>query len=198
MENELVNLNDSPFGIVPDEPVESSVPVVDIGFSDEKLDEAIDYMEGKTQSLDFLEKFKADNNSKIKDYALISTVTQLARIPSLIKYLNNVYSYLYASSSLSEMDSKDLVTLGRNLSSEISSIMESSRKTIDTIERSSGISSEYKDLLDSLLSQSPDDLKHMKEFLDSRKKGSEISKDDYESKDTNEPSESEESKDSED
>lgn len=198
MENELVNLNDSPFGIVPDEPQESSVPVVDIGFSDEKLDEAIDYMEGKTQSLDFLEKFKADNNSKIKDYALISTVTQLARIPSLIKYLNNVYSYLYASSSLSEMDSKDLVTLGRNLSSEISSIMESSRKTIDTIERSSGISSEYKDLLDSLLSQSPDDLKHMKEFLDSRKKGSETSKDDYESKDTNEPSESEESKDSED
>lgn len=195
MENELVNLNDSPFGIVQDEPQESSVPVVDIGFSDEKLDEAIDYMEGKTQSLDFLEKFKADNNSKIKDYALISTVTQLARIPSLIKYLNNVYSYLYASSSLSEMDSKDLVTLGRNLSSEISSIMESSRKTIDTIERSSGISSEYKELLDSLLSQSPDDLKHMKEFLDSRKKGSEISKDDYESKDTNEPSESEYSED---
>lgn len=169
MENELVNLNESPFGIVTDEVQESSVPVVNIGFSDEVLDDAIDYMEGKTQNLEFLEKFKADNNSKIKDYALISTATQLARIPSLIKYLNNVYSYLYATSSLSEMDSKDLATLGRSLSSEINSIMESSRKTLDTLERSSGISSEYKDLLDSLLSQTPEELSAMKEFLDSRK-----------------------------
>lgn len=169
MENELTNLNEVSFGIVQDSPVESSVPQVNIGFTDDVLDKAIDYMEGKSQELDFLEKFKADNNSKIKDFALISTATQLARIPSLIKYLNNVYTYLYSSNSLSEMDSKDLSNLGRNLSGEINSIMESSRKTIDSLEKSSGISSEYKDLLDSLLSQTPEELAAMKDFLESRK-----------------------------
>ena len=169
MENELVNLNESPFGIVTDEVQESNVPVVDIGLSDEVLDDAVDYMEGKKQNLDFLEKFKADNNSKIKDYALISTIFQLTRVPSLVKYLRSIYSYLFATSSLAEMDSKDLATLGRSLSSEINLIMESSRKTLDTLERSSGISSEYKDLLDSLLSQTPEELSAMKEFLDSRK-----------------------------
>lgn len=186
MENELTNLNDVSFGIVNDEPVEISVPQVNIGFTDDVLDKAIDYMEGKSQELDFLEKFKADNNSKIKDFALISTATQLARIPSLIKYLNNVYTYLYSGNSLSEMDSKDLTALGRNLSSEINSIMESSRKTIDSLEKSSGISSEYKDLLDSLLSQTPEELAAMKDFLESRKEANskednvEMTKDEFE------------------
>lgn len=184
MENDLVDLSkfrestdsdldivDSPFGLSTNEPVESNVPVVNIGFSDDVLDKAIDYMEGKSQELDFLEKFKADNNSKIKDFALISTATQLARIPSLIKYLNNVYLYLYSANTLADMDSKDLSNLGRNLSSEINSIMESARKTIDSLEKSSGMSSEYKDLLDSLLSQTPEELAAMKDFLESRKQG---------------------------
>jgi len=167
MENELMSLEDSPFGLA--EVEESNVPQVNIGFSDDVLDKAVDYMEGKSQDLEFLDKFKADNNAKIKDFALISTASQLARIPSLIKMLNNVYGYLYSSNVLGDMDPKDLSNLGNNLSKEINTIMESSRKTIDSLERNSGIPSDYKELLDELLSQTPEELNSMKEFLKERR-----------------------------
>mgnify|MGYP004634668433 CR=1 FL=1 len=169
MENELVNLNENPFGIVTDDVQESSVPLVDIGMSDEVLNEAIDFIEGKKQSIDYLEKFKADNNSKIKDYALLATLAQLTRVPNLVQYLRIIYSRLFSNESLAEMDPKDLATLGRNLSGELNSVMESSRKTLDMLERMNGTSNDYEDLLDGLLSQTPEDLRAMKEFLDARK-----------------------------
>jgi len=171
IENEMVELGNSPFGLA--EVEESNVPQVNIGFSDDILDKAVKYMEGESQELDFLDKFKADNHAKIKDFALIATMAQLAKVPGLIKLQSNAYSYLFSQQVLGDMDPKDLSNLVNNLSKEMSVIMESSRKTIDSLERNSGIPSDYKELLDELLSQTPEELSSMKEFLQERKAAAE-------------------------
>jgi len=153
---------DEEHGIAP-----RKIEEVNIGLTDEVLDEAVKYMEGKQTSPKFLEVFKSDGNSRVKDFALVATTSQLARVPALIKLLNKVCQHLYSTEVLNDMDMKDLSALAKNTSAEIGSIIESARKTLDTIDRGSGLSGEYKDVLDSLLSKSPEELAGMKEFLGS-------------------------------
>ena len=141
-------------------------PQVNLGLSDDALNEAIEYMSGATSAPKYMEGF---SNEKLKNFTTVATVAQVSRVPGLIKLLNETNAHLFASHELQSMDMNDLSKLSRTLSEEIRLILDSARKTLDTLDKLDAPVSPTQQLVEQLLQMPNEDIVAMKEFMASKK-----------------------------
>ncbi len=147
--------------------VEDVTLPVNLGLDDEKLNEAIEYIANSTTDVPkFMESF---NNEKLKNVTSIAAIAQLARVPGLIKQINEINTLIIGSNVYSQMDPADLIKMSNNLSNELRLILETSRKTIETLNTLEAPLSANQKLLDQLLQMPDEDIIAMKEFLAKRK-----------------------------
>lgn len=147
--------------------VEDVTLPVNLGLDDEKLNEAIEYIANSTTDVPkFMESF---NNEKLKNVTSIAAIAQLARVPGLIKQINEINTLIIGSNVYSQMDPTDLIKMSNNLSNELRLILETSRKTIETLNTLEAPLSANQKLLDQLLQMPDEDIIAMKEFLANRK-----------------------------
>lgn len=144
---------------------ENKNPVPDIGIGETELKELLNYFEGKGDRPKFLDSFMSSAPDKVAEFAYTAIALQLARVPSLISMLGSVNSALYSPSNVATMDVKDLSIASKNISSEIANIQESSRRQLETLQRMSSLSGQYKEMLDQLISYSPEQLQKLKSFM---------------------------------
>lgn len=137
-------------------------PQVNLGLSDDALNEAIEYMAGAASTPKYMETF---SNEKLKNFTTVATVAQVSRVPGLIKLLNETNSHLFASRELQTMDMNDLSKLSRTLSEEIRLILDSARKTLDTLDKLDAPVSPNQQLIEQLLQMPDEDIMAMKEFM---------------------------------
>lgn len=140
---------------------------VNLGLSDNDLNEAIEYMSGAKDAPKYMEGF---SNEKLKNFTTVATVSQVARVPGLVKLLNEVNSLLFASSELQTMSMKDLTSLSKSLSEEIRLILDGARKTLDTLDKLDAPISPNQALLDKLLQMPDSEITAMKEYLANKDK----------------------------
>lgn len=139
---------------------------VGLGLTDEALNEAIEYMAGATSAPRYMEGF---SNEKLKNFTTVATVAQVARVPGLIKLLNETNALLFASNELQTMDMNDLTKLSKSLSEEVRLILDSARKTLDTLDKLDAPVSPNQQLLDKLLQMPDDEIRAMQEYLAGKK-----------------------------
>lgn len=149
------------------EQAENKAPVPNIGIGENELKELLEYFEGNGERPKFLDTFMSSASDKVAEFAYIAIALQLARVPSLITMLGSVNNALYSPNNVATMDVKDLSIASKNISGEIANIQESSRRQLETLQRMSSLSGQYKDMLDQLISYSPEQLQKLKDFMQS-------------------------------
>lgn len=160
-ENSLGELDLSLFG----DTQGATAPVPNIGIGEEELKQLLNYFEGKGDRPKFLDTFMSSASDKVAEFAYTAIALQLARVPSLISMLGSVNNALYSPQNVATMDVKDLSIASKNISSEIANIQESSRRQLETLQRMSSLTGQYKEMLDQLISYSPAELQKLKEFM---------------------------------
>lgn len=140
---------------------------VDLGLSDNDLNEAIEYMSGAKEAPKYMEGF---SNEKLKNFTTVATVAQVARVPGLVKLLSEVNGLLFTSSELQTMSMKDLTQLSKSLSEEVRLILDGARKTLDTLDKLDAPISPNQALLDKLLQMPDSEIVAMKEYLANKEK----------------------------
>lgn len=133
-----------------------------LGLSDEALDEAIQYFSSAAPAPKYMEGF---SNEKLKNFTTVATVAQVARVPGLIKLLNEANTLLFSSNELQKMDMNDLTKLSKSLSEEIRLILDGARRTLDTLDKLDAPASPNQQLLEKLLQMPDDEIRAMQEYL---------------------------------
>lgn len=139
---------------------------VNLGLSDEALNEAIEYMSGAIDVPKYMEGF---SNEKLRNVTTVATVSQVARVPGLIKLLNDTNALLFASNDLQNMNMNELTKLSRSLSEEIRLILDGARRTLETLDKLDAPVSANQQLLDKLLQMPDDEIRAMKEYIEGKK-----------------------------
>lgn len=164
MEQELQEIEKIPTPIIEEtsDPIVEAAKAMDLGVTNSEISAMVEYIKGKADRPEFLEKFLTDPEGRIKDFSYIMNLIQLARIPSLTALLGSVNARLYSEENLREMDIKQLSAASSNLSKEINGIQETSRRTIDALQQTSTPDSSYRQLLDIMLNQDPEQIEILK------------------------------------
>ncbi len=144
---------------------EKDVKDLNIGISIEELQEFYDYVAGKANKPSFVDRFMTDLNGRLKEMVIIVTELQLAQIPALIEYNNNIKEIIFSKSNLETNDLAELVTSMCNINKDIRSIIETSTKAIQTINSFEPLNSEYRNLLNGILLLPEDKLRELQEKL---------------------------------
>lgn len=141
---------------------------VDLGLDDDKLNEAIKYLGSATSDVPkYMESF---NNEKLKNITAIATIAQMARVPGLIKQINEINATIISSNVYNSMDPVDLIKMSNSLSNELRLILETSRKTLDTLNTLDLPPSANQKLLEQILQMPEEDILAMREFVESKKR----------------------------
>lgn len=147
--------------------IDDMVLPVNLGLDDAKLNEAIEYIASSTSDVPkFMESFSTE---KLKNITSIATIAQLARIPGLIKQINDINTIIISSNVYNNMDPADLIKMSNTLSNELRLILETSRKTLDTLNTLETPVSANQKLLEQLLQMPEEDIIAMKQFVESKK-----------------------------
>lgn len=156
MEEKLQDFNTLPEIPEATSPIIDAENSIDLGISLEDLKDMMNYLKGKDEKPKFLERFLTDTEGRVRDLSYVMNIVQLSRIPALTAMLNSVNTRLYDQSNLVTMDSKELSGASANLSREINNIMETSRRTCDSLQASAQPDSKYRSLLDQIMNMAPE------------------------------------------
>jgi hypothetical protein len=136
----------------------------ELGLKAEDLKALYSYVSGKGDKPQFLDRYLADNENKLKDFQHIMTLIRLSSIPQLAALEASIQQRLYSKDNISVMDAKDLSAASANLSKEISDILNTSIKAIEQMNAMGRVDSKYRALIDKLLVV-PDDVLNQIEHL---------------------------------
>ena len=137
----------------------------DTPLDNENMKETIEYALGKTQRPEYLEKFLADIENRLKDLSLESCALQLAEIPRLMAYKQQLDESLFTQDSIDSMSESTKINLSNSLRSEISAINEGTFKILQNVGNIGAVDSSYRKLLNSLMTASPEVIQRVMELL---------------------------------
>lgn len=146
-----------------------------LGLDDESLNQAITYIAGTADAPKFMESFSID---KLKNITSVATISQVARVPGLIKLLNETNGLILSSNELASLDIEDLVKFSKSVGDEVNNILANARKTLDSLQKMESPPTSNQKLLDQLLTMPDEEILLMKEWMAARhKQREEVDKD---------------------
>ena len=131
----------------------------------ENMKQTVEYALGKTERPEYLEKFLADIESRLKDLSLASCALQLAEIPKLMVYKQMLDESLFTQESIDEMSESTKINLSNSLRREMSAINEGTFKILQNVGNIGAVDSKYRDLLNRLMTASPEVIQRVSEIL---------------------------------
>ena len=123
------------------------------------------YVAGEAARPEFLEKYIANIEGKIRDQALLVSLIQTNQVSMMLAYRENLFERLFIPENLYSMDSSELASTLSYLDRSISTINKSSLETVEKINQSVGINSKYRDIVDKMLLLPKDKLEKLQEIL---------------------------------
>lgn len=138
---------------------------ITLGFTPEEIQALFNYILGKGEKPLFVDKFMSDTEGRLKEMSTIMTMIQLARIPTLTAYNEQVMERLFDPSNLYDMDSKTLSATMTNLNKDIMNIIETSIKTVQTNSQFGSLSNEYRNVLDGMMMLPPEKFKMVRDVI---------------------------------
>lgn len=143
----------------------------EMGLTDEALNEAITYIAGTSDVPKFMESFSTE---KLKNITAIANISQVSRVPGLIKLLNEANNIILASGELRTLDIEDLTKFSKSIGAELNSILENARRTMDSLQKMETTQTANQKLLDQLLNMPDEELLLMKEWMAAKHKEREV------------------------
>lgn len=131
----------------------------------ENMKQTVEYALGKTQRPEYLEKFLADIENRLKDLSLASCALQLAEIPKLLAYKQQLDESLFTQDSIDSMSESTKINLSNSLRREISAINEGTFKILQNVGNIGAVDSNYRNLLNRLMTASPEVIQRVMEIL---------------------------------
>lgn len=138
---------------------------ITLGFTPEEIQALFNYILGKGEKPLFVDKFMSDTEGRLKEMSTIMTMIQLARIPTLTAYNEQVMERLFDPSNLYDMDSKTLSATMTNLNKDIMNIIETSIKTVQTNSQFGSLSNEYRNVLDGMMMLPPEKFQLVRDVI---------------------------------
>ena len=149
------------------EPKEDLTALVNLGLSDQELNEAVEYIASSTQDIPkFMESF---NKEKLKNITTIAAIAQLARIPGILKQINEINGIILKTNVYNNLEPEELIKMSNSMSNELRLILETSRKTIETLNTLDVPPSTNQKLIEQLLQMPEEDILAMREFVESKR-----------------------------
>ena len=136
-----------------------------IGLTPEDLQNFFDYVVGKGEKPDFVDRFMADAEGRIKEMTMIMNMVQLSQIPTETALINQVTERLFDPNNLYDMDSKTLSATRSNLKSDISKTLETALKSIQVTSQYGSLNNEYRRILDGVMMLPVDKLEKVRSLL---------------------------------
>ena len=136
-----------------------------VGLTPEDYQALFDYIAGKTEKPDFVDRFMTDTEGRLKEMSTIMALVQLSRIPTLTAYNNQLQERLFDPSNLYEMDLKTLSSTMTNINKDIMNILDTAIKTVQTNNQFGSLTSEYRKIIDNVLMLPADKLQQIQEVL---------------------------------
>lgn len=129
------------------------------------MEETVQYALGLEGRPDYLEKFLADIEPRLKDLSLSSCALQLAEIPKLMKVKKMVDDTIYTQENLDNMSMTTRINLSNSLRKEISDVSTNTFKVLQSIGSIGAVDSTYRKVLDALMTMSPEMIKRVAEVI---------------------------------
>lgn len=136
-----------------------------IGLTPEDIQSFFNYISGKGEKPEFVDRFMADAEGRIKEMTMIMNMVQLSQIPTETALLNQVTERLFDPQNLYDMDSKTLSATRSTLKNDISRTLETSLKTIQTTSQFGSLNNEYRRILDGIMMLPADKLDRVRDLL---------------------------------
>ena len=137
-----------------------------LGLHAEDLKALYQYVSGQGQKPDFLDKYLADNDNKLRDFQHVMTLIRLSTIPQLCAMQMEIQKRLYSPENLLNLDVKELSQASANLGKEMADIINSASKAIELINSMGRPDSKYRSLIDKLLVMPEDVLQRVEHLID--------------------------------
>lgn len=138
---------------------------LNIGISLDELREMFDYIAGKADKPEFVDRFMSDINGRLKEMLIVVNEISLSNIPQLLEYRNKVQKELFSKERIDTMDAKELSAVMMNLDRNIMSTVEIANRTVYNINKNESINSDYRNLLNRLLLLTEDKLKELQNLF---------------------------------
>lgn len=122
-----------------------------LGLTAEDLKALYEYLSGKGNKPNYLDRYLADNENKLKDFVQIMTLLRLATLPQLASFHASVQARLFSQENLVNMDLKELSAASSSLSKEMNDILNTSIKQQELLNNLPRQDSRYRALIDKLL-----------------------------------------------
>lgn len=137
-----------------------------LSISEKDLQDLYDYVAGKADKPLFLDRFTADLNGRLKEMLLVVTQLQLSRVPKLLEYYDSIQEKLVNSENINNMKLEESTKIMLNISKDFQSIIDTSIKTLQTINNYDSLNNSYRDLLNRMLLLSDEKINSIKDKLD--------------------------------
>ena len=137
-----------------------------IGLTPEDIIALFNYISGKGEKPDFVDRFMADAEGRIKEMTMIMNLIQLSQIPTDAALVNDLTERLYDPANFYDLDACDkIINMRNNVKKGINSVIDTAVKSIQTTNQFGSLNNEYRKLIDSVMMLPADKLKLIRDAV---------------------------------
>ena len=137
-----------------------------IGLTPEDIIALFNYISGKGEKPDFVDRFMADAEGRIKEMTMIMNLIQLSQIPTDAALVNDLTERLYDPANFYDLDTCDkIINMRNNVKKGINSVIDTAVKSIQTTNQFGSLNNEYRKLIDSVMMLPADKLKLIRDAV---------------------------------
>lgn len=163
--NTIPETIDSRYEEKPLDPILEDRDKLTIGLTTSDIEDFFNYVSGKGEKPDFVDKFMADAEGRLKEMSMIMMMAQLSRIPTQTALVNQMTERLFSPENLYDMDSKTLTSAISNMNKDIMNVLKASLETTQTTSQFGSLNNEYRQLLDSMMMLPPEKLQAIRDVV---------------------------------
>lgn len=144
----------------PLDPVIEQREKLTIGLTPEDIQAFFNYISGKGEKPDFVDRFMADAEGRVKEMTMIMNLIQLSQIPTDAALVNQLTERLYEPTNFYDIEAcKDIIATRSAVKKDINNTIDIALKSIQTTNQFGSLNNEYRKLLDSVMMLPADKLK---------------------------------------
>lgn len=139
--------------------------LINLGLKSDDFIDLYNYTAGRGERPNFIERFTADSEGRLKDMVYTVNLYQLSKLPVLMAYQDILRKRLFSEDMLRNMDSDDLIKAYTAITKDTTSLINASIESMKTFSQLGALNNDYRKILDSLLLLDDEKFNKIKHFL---------------------------------
>lgn len=139
--------------------------LINLGLKSDDFIDLYNYTAGRGERPNFIERFTADSEGRLKDMVYTVNLYQLSKLPILMAYQDILRKRLFSEDMLRSMDSDDLIKAYTAITKDTTSLINASIESMKTFSQLGALNNDYRKILDSLLLLDDEKFNKIKHFL---------------------------------